>query len=113
MPVRLLAHTSYSTPPEASTSTPTYAFKHHTYLARIKSWMSPELLLGTPPRSGEDAGHSGADGDARKGYLEMAFQKSLNVGFKQVYLTVVIASVLALLLMAFYRKNRSADKNEK
>jgi hypothetical protein len=54
-----------------------------------------------------------AEIDARKGYLEIAFQKSLNVGFKHVYLTVVIASVLALLLMAFYRKNRSADKNEK
>ena len=42
--------------------------------------------------------------DERSGELEQTFQSALNVGFQQVYLTVVIASLLALIFMLFYRK---------
>lgn len=41
--------------------------------------------------------------DNISGKLEDEFQTSLNEGFKQVYLTVVISSLLALFIMLFYR----------
>jgi EmrB/QacA subfamily drug resistance transporter len=42
----------------------------------------------------------------RRPAIEAAYQTSLNVGFKQVYLTVTIASILGLLILLFYRMRR-------
>jgi SMC interacting uncharacterized protein involved in chromosome segregation len=36
--------------------------------------------------------------------IQSTFQKTLNVGFKQVYLTAVIASIIALLTLTLYRR---------
>jgi len=38
--------------------------------------------------------------------IEKTFQDTLNAGFKQVYLTVLISSLLALLILQFYRSKR-------
>lgn len=38
--------------------------------------------------------------------IETAFQTTLNSGFKNIYITAVIASVIALLLLSFYTKKR-------
>jgi EmrB/QacA subfamily drug resistance transporter len=43
--------------------------------------------------------------DQAKESIENEFQWTLNTGFKQIYLFVAIASVLALLILTFYRKN--------
>ncbi|WP_373481834.1 MFS transporter [Acetobacterium sp.] len=42
--------------------------------------------------------------DSRKTVIDDEFQRTLNNGFKQVYLTVAIASTLALIILAFYKK---------
>lgn len=42
--------------------------------------------------------------DSRKTAIEDEFQRTLNNGFKQVYMTVAIASTLALIILAFYKK---------
>jgi hypothetical protein len=44
--------------------------------------------------------------DKLSGKIESEFQNTLNKGFKQVYLTVTISSVLALLILAFYRRRK-------
>lgn len=49
--------------------------------------------------------------DSRKTVIEDEFQRTLNDGFKQVYWTVAIASVLALVILAFY-KNQSIQIQE-
>jgi EmrB/QacA subfamily drug resistance transporter len=49
--------------------------------------------------------------DSKSLELESAFQNTLNGGFSKVYLTSVIASLLALLMLAFYA-NRVAVKAE-
>lgn len=43
--------------------------------------------------------------DQSKDILENEFQKTLNEGFKQLYLTVAISSFCALILLAFYKKS--------
>lgn len=48
--------------------------------------------------------------DKISGKIETEFQKTLNTGFKQVYLTVEIASLLALLILAFYRNRKEEDE---
>ncbi len=49
----------------------------------------------------------GLDADIRA-----TFKDTLNVGFRQVYTTVIVASLIALLLLAFYReKERKAKAN--
>lgn len=48
--------------------------------------------------------------DNRKTMLEEEFRKTLNGGFKQVYLTVTISSLLALIILAFYRRKRITDE---
>jgi len=45
--------------------------------------------------------------DSKKDVIEKEFQDTLNGGFKQVYLTVFISSLLALLILQFYRKGKS------
>jgi uncharacterized protein YdcH (DUF465 family) len=45
--------------------------------------------------------------DSRKETIEKEYQKTLNVGFKQLYMTVTISAVLALLVLLFYRKPKS------
>jgi len=46
--------------------------------------------------------------ESRRLTIETEFQKTMNVGFKQVYLTVTIASAGALIILAFYRKKKGA-----
>lgn len=41
--------------------------------------------------------------------IESEFQKTLNKGFKQVYLTVAIASAVALLILSLYGKKKEED----
>ena len=48
-----------------------------------------------------------AEIDINKAAIEMEFQKTLDVGFKQMYLTVTIASVIGLLILSFYKKKNS------
>lgn len=48
--------------------------------------------------------------DSKKTELENEFQKTLNYGFKQVYWTVAIASVLALMLLGFYQKKSMPEE---
>jgi len=43
--------------------------------------------------------------------IEKEFQDTLNIGFKQVYLTATIASILALLILLIYKKNKPAINN--
>lgn len=54
--------------------------------------------------------------DGKKDVIETEFQNVMNVGFKQVYLTVFIASLLALLILQLYRneqKTKDIVINEK
>ncbi len=44
--------------------------------------------------------------DKLGGKIESEFQNTLNIGFKQVYLTVTLSSLLALLILAFYRRRK-------
>lgn len=50
--------------------------------------------------------------DSLKEAIEDSFQETMNDGFKQVYLTVTIASVLSLIILAFYQNNRKKDEVE-
>lgn len=43
--------------------------------------------------------------DNRSDQIENTFQKTLNIGFKNVYLTTGIASIIGLLLLLFYKNN--------
>ncbi len=47
-----------------------------------------------------------AEIDNRRDIIENEFQITLNNGFKQVYSTVAIASLLAMIVMMFYREDR-------
>ena len=42
--------------------------------------------------------------DKNKGIIENKFQTSINKGFKQLYLTVTISSIIGFVLLLFYRK---------
>lgn len=44
--------------------------------------------------------------DKQQPAIETEFQKTLNTGFKQLYLTVAIAATLALVILAFYKKRK-------
>lgn len=44
--------------------------------------------------------------DQKKYVIETKFQDVLNGGFKQVYLTVTIASILALIILCFYQQKK-------
>jgi DNA-binding GntR family transcriptional regulator len=50
--------------------------------------------------------------DAKATELESAFQNTLNRGFGNVYLTSAFASLLALLMLAFYRNVVAAKRKE-
>ena len=41
--------------------------------------------------------------------IESVFQRTLNIGFKQVYLTAAIASIIALLTLVFYRRRKAME----
>lgn len=47
--------------------------------------------------------------DAKQGELEQSYQDTMNQGFRQVYLTVAIASFIALLILAGYKQNKVAE----
>lgn len=42
--------------------------------------------------------------DARSNLLQDVYQKTLNTGYKSIYLTVAVSSALAILLLVFYRR---------
>ncbi len=44
--------------------------------------------------------------------IETEFQKTMNAGYKQVYLTVTLSSAAALVILAFYRKKKGAPVSE-
>ena len=48
--------------------------------------------------------------DALQLPIEAEYQQTLNIGFKQLYLTVTIASFLAMLILLFYKKNKSIQE---
>jgi len=43
--------------------------------------------------------------------IEDEYQKTLNVGFRQVYLTVMIASLLAICILALYKSKKDEAIN--
>jgi len=45
-----------------------------------------------------------ADIDKKQEIIESRFQKTINIGFRKVYLTVTISSLAALLILIFYRR---------
>ncbi|HEX3030005.1 MAG TPA: MFS transporter [Clostridia bacterium] len=45
--------------------------------------------------------------EKQSGKIEKEYQKTMNKGFKQVYLTVTIASLIALIILSFYRKRKA------
>lgn len=45
--------------------------------------------------------------------IETEFQKTMNTGYKQLYLTVTISSSAALVILAFYRKKKEAPVSDK
>jgi uncharacterized membrane protein (DUF106 family) len=47
--------------------------------------------------------------EAMRPRIEETFRSSLNAGFRQMYVTVAVASVLAGIVLAFYRSNRRKD----
>jgi len=47
--------------------------------------------------------------DSRSDIVETTFQKTLNNGFRQVYMTVAIASAAGIILLMFYRKRRTDE----
>lgn len=49
--------------------------------------------------------------DSKKVEIENEFQRTLNNGFKQVYWTVAIASILALIILGFYKKQPASEKS--
>ena len=53
-----------------------------------------------------------AEIDKSKTAIENEFQSTLNGGFKQVYLTVAVASIAALLILAMYRSKKNENENE-
>lgn len=44
--------------------------------------------------------------DAKSGELESVYQKTLNEGYRSIYLTVAVSAVLAILLLLFYKKKQ-------
>jgi hypothetical protein len=46
--------------------------------------------------------------DKRKGSIEKEFQKTIDDGFKQIYMTVTISSLIVLIILIFYKKRRAA-----
>ena len=48
--------------------------------------------------------------DSMSPQIKASFRSSLNAGFQQMYVTVAVASVLAALVLAFYRSDRRKDE---
>lgn len=51
--------------------------------------------------------------DQKKNVIEAKYQEVLNTGFKQLYLTVTIASLLALIILFFYPQKKVISSNAK
>ena len=47
--------------------------------------------------------------DQLQGPIEDTYQDTMNGGFKQLYLTVIIASVLAFCILIIYKKNKNTE----
>ena len=69
-----------------------------------------ELNNGIPDAFNTGKSNYLAKIDESKDTLENEFQKTLNDGFKQVYLTVTISSLVALIILVFYKKSKK-EKN--
>ncbi len=52
-----------------------------------------------------------AEIDARSGDLETTYQSTLNAGYKSIYLTALICSLLAILLLVFYGKRKESKSD--
>ena len=50
------------------------------------------------------------DVDSRSGKIENTFQKTLNVGFRQIYAMTAISSAVGLLLLMLYRRKLRKDQ---
>ena len=47
--------------------------------------------------------------DAKSGELESVYQKTLNYGYRSIYLTVAVSAILAILLLLLYKKQKPSD----
>lgn len=83
-------------------------------LSSMKSLEDKMIILKNAIPSAFDEGEKSylKEIDKRSDQIENTFQKILNIGFKNVYLTTGIASILGLLLLIFY-KNKPIINNKK
>lgn len=83
-------------------------------LSSMKSLEDKMIILKNAIPSAFDEGEKSylKEIDNRSDQIENTFQKILNIGFKNVYLTTGIASILGLLLLLFY-KNKPIINNKK
>lgn len=83
-------------------------------LSSMKSLEDKMIILKNAIPSAFDEGERSylKEIDNRSDQIENTFQKILNIGFKNVYLTTGIASILGLLLLLFY-KNKPIINNNK
>lgn len=71
-----------------------------------------EILKAAVPETFKTAEKNYLDEiDKDSDIIETVFQKTLNQGFKQVYMTVAIAALVGLLLLMLYRKRKNNEEN--
>ncbi len=51
-----------------------------------------------------------AEIDAKSGEIKGVFQSTLNKGYQSIYMTASVSAVLAILILLFYRKKKSAEE---
>lgn len=83
-------------------------------LSSMKSLEDKMIILKNSVPNAFDEGEKSylKEIDNRSDQIENTFQKTLNIGFKNVYLTTGIASIVGLLLLLFY-KNKPIINNKK
>lgn len=83
-------------------------------LSSMKSLENKMIILKNSVPNAFDEGEKSylKEIDNRSDRIENTFQKILNIGFKNVYLTTGIASIVGLLLLLFY-KNKPIVNNKK
>lgn len=47
--------------------------------------------------------------DAKSGEIETVYQSTVNEGYRSIYLTVIVAAILAILVLLFYKSKRPCD----
>ncbi|MBL4934227.1 MFS transporter [Clostridium sp. YIM B02515] len=71
------------------------------------------VLKEAVPKSFEEANNNYlAEIDKLSPKIESEFQETLNVGFRQIYLTTGIAALAALIILAFYRKKEYDEESK-